>query len=148
MLGERASDYFKKRDEQDPKAKRRRHYLRVMLSITESIVQMRKAAGITQDELARRMRTSQSTIALWETPGYTGYSLQKLCELGDQLGYSLKNLEFVPKSPTLPQPTPTSTNNLGDAWGPGQPGALFSQADDVIKSRPSEVTNTYISEGE
>lgn len=96
MLDKRARGYFSKRNAKTVDAAARRGFFRLMLSIANQLVQMRKRKGLTQHELAKRLNTSQSTVALWETPVYTGYSIKKLHSIATELGFDLK-LEFIPK---------------------------------------------------
>jgi transcriptional regulator with XRE-family HTH domain len=96
MLDKEVQQFFNQTDRQNPAAKSERGYFRLVISIAESILRMRKKAGLTQAQLATRMGTSRSSIALWETPVYTGYSLQKLYRVAEQLNHTL-NIRFVPK---------------------------------------------------
>jgi transcriptional regulator with XRE-family HTH domain len=61
---------------------------------------MRKSKGLSQRELAKILKTSHPTIARWETPGYTGYTLSKLIEVAEALDHSVE-LRFVPKDITI-----------------------------------------------
>jgi len=61
-----------------------------MFSITRQIKLLRLKEGLTQYDFSKIMNTTQSTIARWETPGYSGYSLSKLFKMADQLRYDIK----------------------------------------------------------
>lgn len=63
-----------------------------MNNIPPNIKTLRKINRLTQHELATRLNTSQSTIALWESRGYTGYTISKLYELSETLGVSIETL--------------------------------------------------------
>lgn len=65
-------------------------YWSQMLRIAQEVHDMRTGAGLTQHELAKKMKTSQSTIGLWEYAGYDGYSLKKLYELARACGYTME----------------------------------------------------------
>lgn len=55
----------------------------VFIHIAHSILTLRKAAGITQGELARRIGTSQQAIARIESLDYKGHTLSTLSKLAD-----------------------------------------------------------------
>jgi len=46
---------------------------------------LRQQAGLSQKELARRLKTSQQQISRLESPGYTGHSLATLRRVADAL---------------------------------------------------------------
>ncbi len=49
------------------------------------IAALRQQAGLTQKELARRLKTSQQQISRLESPGYAGHSLATLRRVADAL---------------------------------------------------------------
>lgn len=51
---------------------------------------MRRTAGLSQTELAKKMRSSQSTVALFETPGYSQHSLETLRRIAKVCGVRLE----------------------------------------------------------
>ncbi len=51
---------------------------------------LRKQAGLSQKQLARRLKTSQQQISRLESPGYEGHSLSMLRRVADTLGASLR----------------------------------------------------------
>ncbi|NWF93073.1 MAG: helix-turn-helix domain-containing protein [Syntrophaceae bacterium] len=51
---------------------------------------MRKACGLSQIELARRVGTSQQQISRLESPSYEGHSLSMLRRVADALGASVR----------------------------------------------------------
>ena len=55
------------------------------ISITNKVSELRKAAGITQKELAKHLGVSLATIQNWEAEktDMTGYSLVMLCDYFD-----------------------------------------------------------------
>jgi transcriptional regulator with XRE-family HTH domain len=111
MFDKEVRQYFDESDRQNPHAKKERKYFRFLISIAENILRMRKAAGMTQQDLAQQMHTSRSSIALWETPVYEGYSLKKLYEIAEHLGHTL-DIRFISKS-EIPGRTVTKTIGEG-----------------------------------
>ncbi len=109
MLKKRAANYFKRRDLQDPEAPKRRAYYQTLLRIPEEILKLRKQMNVSQTQLAKQLHTSQSTIALWETPGYEGYTLVKLMALAAELDHNVQ-IVFTRKHIT---PTTTQFEDFG-----------------------------------
>jgi transcriptional regulator with XRE-family HTH domain len=68
----------------------------LFIDIALAIAKMRDNKGISQRELAKMLDTAQSTVARWETPGYSSYNLTKLAEIADVLEYNLQ-LAFTRK---------------------------------------------------
>jgi|GEM_PF-5355643 len=126
MQGKKISDYLKDVYRKDPGIKVGMRYFRLMFSVTENLYEMRKLAGITQKELARRLNTTQSTIASWETPGYDGYTLKKLFQIADELGFMIY-IKFL-KKPL----TPTITSYATDNW---QEDSMEYRINQEIRSR-------------
>jgi len=62
------------------------------LTISANIKRLRLARGLSQTDLAKRLNTSQSTIALWESPHYLGYSLLGLSRVAFALGVDVSDL--------------------------------------------------------
>jgi ribosome-binding protein aMBF1 (putative translation factor) len=54
--------------------------------IAVQIAALRKAAGLSQKELARRLKTSQQQISRIESPAYEGHSLSMLRRVAYTLG--------------------------------------------------------------
>ncbi len=67
------------------------------LQIGEQLAQARQAAGLTQADLARRMRTSQPTVARLERASYKGYTVRALTRAARALGLQLQ-VKLVPVS--------------------------------------------------
>jgi transcriptional regulator with XRE-family HTH domain len=67
--------------------------MRSDLNLAEQMVWARLEAGLTQVELAGRMRTTQSTIARWETGGRVP-SIRTLNKLAEVTGLRL-DVRFV-----------------------------------------------------
>ena len=64
------------------------------LAIGSQIYQARKAAGLTQAELAERVGTTQSIISDLEDAEYQGHSMSMLRRIAAALGLSVR-VEFV-----------------------------------------------------
>lgn len=54
--------------------------------IAADLYDLRKQAGITQDQLADLLGIKQSNISRWETPGYQGYKVKMLSKIVRSLG--------------------------------------------------------------
>ena len=62
--------------------------------IASTLVRLRIARGLRQEDLARALGKSQPSIARWEADDYDGYTLKELSRLAKALGYRLQ-LSFV-----------------------------------------------------
>lgn len=60
---------------------------------------LRQKAGLSQKELARRLKTSQQQISRLESPGYEGHSLASLRRVARALNARVK-VTFESKSPS------------------------------------------------
>lgn len=60
------------------------------------LASLRKNAGLSQKELARRVGTSQQQVSRLESPSYEGHSLSMLRRVADALGASI-HVEIQPK---------------------------------------------------
>jgi transcriptional regulator with XRE-family HTH domain len=60
------------------------------------LASLRKASGLSQKELARRVGTSQQQISRLESPSYEGHSLSMLRRVADVLGARI-DIEIQPK---------------------------------------------------
>ena len=60
------------------------------------LASLRKASGLSQKELARRVGTSQQQISRLESPSYEGHSLSMLRRVADVLGAHIQ-VEIQPK---------------------------------------------------
>jgi ribosome-binding protein aMBF1 (putative translation factor) len=65
--------------------------------VAGTIYDARKAAGLTQEELADLIGTKQPVISQLENADYEGHSLSILKRIADALGQRLE-IRFVPKS--------------------------------------------------
>ena len=66
--------------------------------IAKLVYQLRKAAGVTQRELAELVGTSPSAISRLEDADYDGHSLSMLNRVAEALGRRVE-LRFPPKDP-------------------------------------------------
>jgi transcriptional regulator with XRE-family HTH domain len=62
------------------------------------LASLRKASGLSQKELAKRVGTSQQQISRLESPSYEGHSLSMLRRVADVLGANI-HVEIQPKKP-------------------------------------------------
>ena len=60
------------------------------------LASLRKASGLSQKELAKRVGTSQQQISRLESPSYEGHSLSMLRRIAEVLGASIY-VEIQPK---------------------------------------------------
>jgi transcriptional regulator with XRE-family HTH domain len=63
-----------------------------------NLAALRKASGLSQKELAKRVGTSQQQISRLESPSYEGHSLSMLRRVADVLGARI-HIEIQPKKP-------------------------------------------------
>src|SRR5260221_2750931 len=60
------------------------------------IAALREQAGLSQKDLARKLRTSQQQISRLESPSYEGHSLSMLRRVADVLGATVR-VTFTPR---------------------------------------------------
>jgi transcriptional regulator with XRE-family HTH domain len=65
------------------------------------LASLRKNAGLSQKELAKRVGTSQQQVSRLESTAYEGHSLSMLRRVADALGASI-HVEIQPKKPGRP----------------------------------------------
>src|SRR2546425_11422186 len=63
------------------------------------IAALREKAGLSQKDLARKLRTSQQQISRLESPSYEGHSLSMLRRVADALGATV-HVSLIPGEPT------------------------------------------------
>jgi ribosome-binding protein aMBF1 (putative translation factor) len=71
------------------------------MSVGQQIYDARKAAGLTQAQLARRIGTTQSVISDLEDAEYEGHSLPMLRRVAEALDLSVR-VSFVPAQEASP----------------------------------------------
>ena len=69
-------------------------------NVSRTLYELRKAAGITQEELAKRVNTTPSVISRLENEGYDGHSLSTLKKIAGALGRRVR-IEFVEEETDL-----------------------------------------------
>lgn len=70
------------------------------MKIAEQIVALREKAGLTQEQLAKKVRTSRSTISRLEAADYRGHSMRMLERIAAALGARVE----VRLAPIIPFP--------------------------------------------
>jgi ribosome-binding protein aMBF1 (putative translation factor) len=70
----------------DPNFKERFEKAGEAWNVAIQIASLRKRCGLSQKELARRLKTSQQQISRLESPSYEGHSLSMLRRVADVLG--------------------------------------------------------------
>ena len=66
------------------------------LVISEKIAELRHKAHLTQEELAKKVRTTKSAISRYESNDYQGYSITLLQKIASACGADLR-VSFVVK---------------------------------------------------
>jgi transcriptional regulator with XRE-family HTH domain len=77
-----------------------------------NLASLRKASGLSQKELAKRVGTSQQQISRLESPSYEGHSLSMLRRVADVLGARV-HIEIQPKKPGEPSHVAESKSRYG-----------------------------------
>lgn len=113
MLSKKLRKAFDDVDKSDPNSISRRTLYRLFIDISIALTSMREKRGLSQRDLAKKLNTSHPTIVRWETAGYTGYTLSKLVEVSDILGYEI-DIKFIPKELRNTQTEISYTN--ADSW--------------------------------
>lgn len=85
-----AVDILRRHVDADPELKALVTEARMHRQIAELIRQLREDEGLSQEELATRVNTSQSTIARLEDPDYGGHSLTMLARVFSSLGRNIE----------------------------------------------------------
>lgn len=65
------------------------------------IAALREKAGLSQKELARKLKTSQQNISRLESPSYEGHSLTMLRRVAEILGATIR-VTIAPKEESAP----------------------------------------------
>ena len=79
----------------DPESRRLYEEEEAKFSVSQKIKKLREKLGMTQQALAKKVKTSQPAIARIESADYEGHSLSKLEEIAKALGASLI-IDFIP----------------------------------------------------
>src|SRR5438132_4760583 len=67
--------------------------------VAMQIAALRQKAGLSQKDLARKLKTSQQNISRLESPAYEGHSLSMLRRVAEVLGATLR-VTIAPKGDT------------------------------------------------
>jgi transcriptional regulator with XRE-family HTH domain len=89
-------DVYLEEQLQDPEFTERFKKAGEAWDVALKLASLRKASGLSQKELARRVGTSQQQISRLESPSYEGHSLSMLRRVADVLGARI-HLEIQPK---------------------------------------------------
>lgn len=91
-------DRYLEKQLKDEDFARRFHRAGEAWDVALQLAALRKEAGLSQRELARRLRTSQQQISRLESPGYEGHSLSMLRRVAEVLGATVR-VSFEPPHP-------------------------------------------------
>lgn len=91
---------FKKRNLKKPSFKAAYDALEPEFKLLEQFIAARSKARMTQEALAKKLNMQQPALARLERGGYTKTSVNKLSQIADALGYSLK-ISLKAKSPAV-----------------------------------------------
>jgi transcriptional regulator with XRE-family HTH domain len=94
-------DLYLEEQLQDPEFTERFKKAGEAWDVALKLASLRKASGLSQKELARRVGTSQQQISRLESPAYEGHSLSMLRRVADVLGARV-HLEIKPKKQWSP----------------------------------------------
>ncbi len=85
-------DYKTFREEVLKNAKVRAEYeaLRPEFELMMEFIKARKSSNISQEDLAKKLKVKQPSVARMENGGYANTSISKLAKVAHALGYSLK----------------------------------------------------------
>ena len=72
-----------------------------MLALCENIRRLRRAAGLSQEELAGRLGVSRQSVSLWEQ-GVTNPTVENIYAMAEVLGASFNELMAPPEEGTTP----------------------------------------------
>jgi transcriptional regulator with XRE-family HTH domain len=70
-------------------------------NVALQIAHLRERAGLSQKDLARKLRTSQQQISRLESPSYEGHSLSMLRRVAEVLGVTV-HVTLAPRDQTEP----------------------------------------------
>jgi transcriptional regulator with XRE-family HTH domain len=80
-----ASEILRRRYARNENRRRSLEREKINEQISRTIVELRKEAGLTQEQLAEKVRTTQSVISRLEDADYEGHSLSMLNRIADAL---------------------------------------------------------------
>jgi transcriptional regulator with XRE-family HTH domain len=95
-------DWCLERQSKDPHLGKKARKAGKARDVAIQLSSLRKRSGISQKELAKRVRTSQQQISRLESPSYEGHSLSMLRRVADVLGATVHVEIQGQKQKTLP----------------------------------------------
>ena len=81
---------FKEEALKNAKVKAEYEALRPEFELMMEFIKARKASNVSQEDLAKKLKVKQPSIARMENGGYARTSVAKLAKVAHALGYSLK----------------------------------------------------------
>jgi transcriptional regulator with XRE-family HTH domain len=97
-------DRYLKQQMKDPAFATRFEQAGEAWDVSVQLAALRQQAGLSQKELARRLKTSQQHISRLESPGYEGHSLANLRRVAGALNARVR-VTFEPEPSTRSQPS-------------------------------------------
>ncbi len=95
-------DLYLEEQLKDPDFKERFRKAGEAWDVAIQIASLRKRCGLSQKELARRLKTSQQQVSRLESPSYEGHSLSMLRRVAEVLGATVQVEIKEKKRGTLP----------------------------------------------
>ncbi len=86
-----------------------------LLSIGSALARQRRAAGVSQRELAEQLGTSQQQIARWEASGYRNASLERVAAAADALGVPCGALPVAAEAAAVYSASSPASSRQADA---------------------------------
>ena len=114
-------------------------------NVAAQLASLRKKAGLSQKELAKRVGTSQQQISRLESPSYRGHSLSMLRRVADVLTASV-HVEIRGRRQEPPPVVAEAIVDDGAKAGIRQNGLQKFELDFLRKERPDIVRNLHIAE--
>ena len=78
-----------------------------MLALSENIRRLRRARGLSQEELAHRLKVSRQSVSLWEQ-GVTNPTVENIYAMAEVLGASFDELMSASATGAVTEPIPTA----------------------------------------
>lgn len=90
MYKKTSFEAFEKEALKDPKVRAEYEALRPEFELMIAFINARKAAKISQEDLAKKLKVQQPSVARLESGGYAKTSIATLAKVAHALGYSIK----------------------------------------------------------
>jgi ribosome-binding protein aMBF1 (putative translation factor) len=88
-------DRYLKQQMKDPAFATRFEQAGEAWDVSIQLAALRQQAGLSQKELARRLKTSQQHISRLESPGYEGHMLQLVVKIGNSQCATLRVISLL-----------------------------------------------------